>query len=147
MNNQQLLAKAIRIASEAFENKFDKGGNPYILHCLHVMNAVKDLGEEAMIVAVLYDLLEDTEWRTIGLYEEGFHHEMICKIISLTRLDNESYDDYIKKISLSDKICIAIKLADLKHNSDITRLKGLTKKDFDRLEKYCRAYEYLKEVR
>jgi len=141
-----MLAKAIRIASEAFENKKDKGGNPYILHCLHVMNAVSYLGEEAMIAGVLHDLLEDTKWGTIDLYNEKFHHETIVNILTLTHGENLSYEDYIKRISLSNKICIATKLADLRHNSDITRLKGVTKKDFDRLEKYCRAYEYLKNI-
>lgn len=63
-----LLAKAIKIAAEAFEDKTDKGGNPYILHCLYVMNKVAYLGEEAMIVGVLHDLLEDIEYKTIALY-------------------------------------------------------------------------------
>lgn len=146
MTNQEALAKAIRIASQAFENKFDKGGNPYILHCLYVMNEVRCLGEEAMIVAVLHDLLEDTDWSIDDLYKEGFSHERIVDLIILTHHEHHTYDSYIKNIARSNSICVAIKLADLRHNSDITRLKGLTKKDFDRLEKYCIAYEYLRKV-
>lgn len=143
-----LLAKAIKIAAEAFEDKTDKGGNPYILHCLYVMNKVAYLGEEAMIVGVLHDLLEDIEYKTIALYENGFSHKIVECLCILWHKDTQSYDDYIKGIANSGhkEICIAVKKADLEHNSNITRLKGLTKKDFDRLEKYCRSYEYLKSI-
>lgn len=139
------LAKAIRIASVAFEGKLDKGGNPYILHCLHVMNEVKHLGEEAMIVAVLHDLLEDCpEWDAYRLADEGFDHDIIWLIGMLTHKKNEDYMMYIKRVSLSE-ITKAIKKADLRHNSDITRMKGLSQKDFDRLQKYFTAYAYLND--
>jgi (p)ppGpp synthase/HD superfamily hydrolase len=141
-----MLSKAIRIASEAFENKYDKGGKPYILHCLHVMNEVSCLGVDAMIIAVLHDYIEDKKGTQESLTADGFSFSIIRRIFLLTHdKQSESYDEYIKRVA-SDKICVAIKLADLKHNSDITRLKGLTKKDFDRLEKYCKAYTYLKET-
>ena len=138
------LAKAIRIAAEAFENKTDKGGNPYILHCLHVMNQVSYLGEDAMIIAVLHDLLEDTQWTEHMLVTEGFSQEVIDNIKCMTHSSKEDYMVYIKRIALNDNVR-KIKMADLCHNSDITRMKGLTKKDFDRLEKYHIAYEYLRE--
>lgn len=141
-----MLSKAIAIAAKAFEGRKDKGGKPYILHCLTVMQAVENLGEEAMIVAILHDIIEDCkEWNQEALSKEGFSYAVIHKIFILTKNKDEEYLAYIKRIS-GDKICTAIKLADLRHNSDITRLKGLTKKDFDRLEKYCTAYEYLKKV-
>lgn len=66
------LAKAIKIASVAFESKTDKGSNPYILHCLHVMNEVKHYGEFTMICAVLHDLIEDTNWTKEDLIKENF---------------------------------------------------------------------------
>ena len=138
-----MLSKMLRIVSTEFEGVKDKGGNAYMLHCLFVMNAVMHLGEEAMICALGHDLLEDTKWTAHNLYDEGFSETVVSNIITLTHRKDESYDDYIKRIAASNHVCVAIKIADLRHNSDITRLKGLTKKDFDRLEKYCRAYTYL----
>ena len=139
-----MLDKAIRIAAQAFEGKFDKGGHPYILHCLHVMNEVRHLGTDYAIVGVLHDLIEDTEWTFKMLVFEGFSPEVITALVHMTHESSVSYDEYIQTISNND-IAIACKRADLKHNSDITRMKGLRKKDFDRLAKYHRAYEYLKE--
>lgn len=142
------LGLAISIASKAFENKLDKGGKPYILHCLWVMNKVRHLGEEAMIVAVLHDLVEDTDenseinYTFSKLTELGFSDSVIGNLHLLTHNKETPYDEYIKAISVS-KIATEVKKADLEHNSNITRLKGVRKKDFDRLEKYSRAFIYL----
>ena len=141
-----MLDKAIAIASSAFLGKFDKGGEPYILHCLHVMRRVKRLGKEAMIAAVLHDLIEDTEWTADKLIEEGFDPQTVALIVLLTHQEGEEYMDYIMRISVS-RTARAIKMADLRHNSDIHRMKGLREKDFQRLEKYHKAYAFLKEVK
>lgn len=138
------LAHAISIAAKAFENKTDKGGKPYILHCLRVMNSVNQTDEELMIIAVLHDLLEDCPelWSMDALRTHGFS-ERVCQTIFLLTHDKKvSYDDYIKAIALNED-ARKVKLADLKDNSDITRLKGLRKKDFDRMEKYHKAFIYL----
>lgn len=140
-----MLSKAIRIAAQAFEGKYDKGGNPYILHCLHVMNAVKDHGEDYMIVAVLHDLLEDTDWTSKMLLDEGFTDRIIFAVEVLTH-GKETYEQYIERVAFFDIPC-TVKMADLRHNSDITRLKGLAEKDFKRLEKYAKAYDYLKNAK
>lgn len=136
------LGLAISIASKAFENKLDKGGKPYILHCLFVMNKVQHLGEEAMITAVLHDVPEDTDITLAQLSEMGFSEKVIGDLFLLTHKKETPYDEYIKAISVS-KTATEIKKADLEHNSNITRLKGVRKKDFDRLEKYSRAFLYL----
>lgn len=142
------LGKAIAIASEAFKNKIDKGGKPYILHCLWVMNAVRHLGEVAMICAVLHDLVEDCEedgYTFAFLREQGFSNEVLVILTFLTHDKKKtSYDEYIKGIALN-YLAKEIKKRDIEHNSKITRLKGLRKKDLDRLEKYHRAYIYLSE--
>ena len=139
---QELLAKAIMIASVAFATTFDKGGKPYILHCLWVMNQVRHLGMDYMIVAVLHDLVEDTDWTIEQLRMEEFPEYILKSIDVLTHKEGVSYDNYIKLIT-TDEIAIDVKLRDLKHNSDITRLKDVRKKDFDRLEKYAKAFKYL----
>jgi (p)ppGpp synthase/HD superfamily hydrolase len=137
-----MLGKAIAIAAEAFKDKRDKSGNPYILHCLWVMDGVKHLGEDVMIAAILHDLIEDTEWTFAQLTSEGFNDKIIGILHLLTHNKETPYDEYIKAISVS-KEATEIKKKDLEHNSNITRLKGLRKKDMDRIEKYHRAYIYL----
>jgi len=140
------LDKAIAIAAEAFIGKFDKGDQPYILHCLHVMRAVKSLGEQAMIVGVLHDLIEDTEWTAEKLLEVGFEERTVRLLTMVTRLDGEDYmEDYIVRTSLNT-ITRAVKMEDLRHNSDIMRMKGIREKDHARQEKYHKAYYYLRET-
>ena len=137
-----MLARAIDIASKEFVNKQDKSGVPYILHCLWVMDRVRHLGEEHMIAAVLHDLLEDTDWTVKQLLDEGFQISTVLAIDLLTHTDGDSYDEYIANIS-NHSMAREIKLRDLEHNSKITRLKGLRKKDIDRIYKYNKAYVYL----
>jgi (p)ppGpp synthase/HD superfamily hydrolase len=139
------LGKAIAIAAKAFEARTDKGGNPYMLHCLFVMDAVSGLGEEAMIAAVLHDLVEDTEWTIEGLTAEGFSHTITSNVNLLTHKHSMDYMGYVEELAVSP-IAKAIKMADLRHNSDINRMKGLTDKDFDRLKKYHKAYAYLQTL-
>lgn len=136
------LGLAISIAAQAFENKTDKGGNAYMLHCLWVMNKVRHLGEEAMITAVLHDLVEDTAWTLADLTKAGFSEDVIGDLFLLTHKKETPYMEYIKAISVSP-VATEIKKADLEHNSCITRLKGLRKKDHDRMEKYSIAFMYL----
>lgn len=141
-----MLGTAIALAAEVFVGKTDKGGKPYILHCLHVMNAVEALGVEAQIAAVLHDVIEDTDITAEVLRDQyGFDERTVKRVVMLTHSCDESYDEYIKRVSI-DNITRAIKMADLRHNSDITRMKGLREKDFARIEKYHRAYAYLKEA-
>lgn len=137
-----MLGRAIEIAATAHAGQTDKGGKPYILHPLWVMNKVRHLGEEFMIVAVLHDVIEDTKWELQDFIDEGFSQNVLLALNALTHAQGVNYDTYIKEISLN-KIAKAVKLRDLEHNTKVTRLKGLRKKDFDRLEKYHRAYTYL----
>jgi (p)ppGpp synthase/HD superfamily hydrolase len=135
------LALAISITAKAFEEKLDKAGQPYILHCLRVMNATK--GDECTKCAsVMHDLVEDTDYTFEQLTKLGFSDKTIGLLHLVTHQKNTDYMEYIKAIAVSDE-ATEIKLADLRDNSDITRLKGLGKKDLDRIEKYHRAYLYL----
>ena len=135
------LALAISITAKAFENVLDKGGQPYVLHCLRVMNNVQ--GDECVKCAsVMHDLIEDTDWTFQELTALGFSDKTIGLLHLLTHQKETSYEDYIKAISVS-KEATEIKLRDLEDNCNITRIKGLRKKDFDRIEKYHRAYIYL----
>lgn len=142
-----MLTRAIAIAAEAFKDRKDSGGKPYILHCLEVMNNVPD---EDKVPAVLHDFIEDSFENTedgIRLLRYKYFSEEDIKVIDLlTHRKEDDYNSvYIKKIATCPR-AIRIKLRDLEHNSQITRLKGLTKKDFDRMEKYHIAYTYLSKI-
>ena len=144
-NGADLLSKAIRIASSAFEGRIDKGGEPYILHCLWVMNKVRHLGHLHMICAVLHDLLEGTEWTAELLLKHDFPLQVVAVVELLTHNPSHAYQDYIGKLA-TNEVAVEIKKRDLEHNSKITRLKDLTKKEHDRMQKYHIAYTYLKAL-
>lgn len=145
-----MLGTAIKLASEAFENVKDKGGKPYILHYFRVMNNLNSDDGELNCIAVLHDYIEDVfkDNPTKGLlllHEVGFSNRVVQALDLLTHRKSTPYDEYIKLISFNTD-ATKVKLADLKDNSDITRLKGLTKKDFDRMEKYHRSFIYLSKI-
>jgi guanosine-3',5'-bis(diphosphate) 3'-pyrophosphohydrolase len=140
-----MLGLAIKITADAFADKTDKGGHPYMMHCLRVMEGVRHLGEDAMCAAVMHDLIEDTDYKMGDIIKLNFNGDVCHALAVLTHDEKISYDEYIKGIAC-DPMAVAIKLADLRDNSDITRLKGLTKRDFDRMEKYHRSYIYLSKV-
>lgn len=138
------LGKAISLASRVFENTLDKGGSPYILHCIEVMNNVGD-DIELQQIAVLHDVIEDTDMTFNDLSVAGFSDRVIVALKLLTHDRSISYDDYIDNLSVN-KDAVIVKMADLRHNSDIHRMKGLRKKDFERLAKYHRSYAFLKTL-
>lgn len=143
--SKNLLGYAISIAAKAFKDKTDKAGEPYILHCLRVMN--KQTTTTRKIIAVLHDLVEDIpDWTFEDLAAKAFPLSVIVPLRLLTFDPTvKTYEEYIKDIS-TDEDARAVKLADLEDNSQITRLKGLTKNDFARMEKYHKAYVYLSKV-
>lgn len=139
-----MLDKAIALAATKFVGVFDKGGRPYILHCLWVMDRVRHLGDIYMIVAVLHDIVEDTEVSLQALMKMGYSLEIVDAVDALTKNSDVSYATYIKGIK-KNKIAREVKLRDLEHNSKITRLKGVTMRDVERMRKYNESYLYLKE--
>lgn len=139
-----MLSTAILIASEVFEKKYDKGGQPYILHCLNVMNQMDPTDHELMTIAVLHDVIEDSDHGYDYLRNHGFSERVIDGVKALTHEKDVPYMDYIRNIARNAD-ARKVKMADLRHNSDIMRMKGLREKDFKRLEKYHTAYEYLKD--
>ena len=139
------LGNAIALAARGFEFKFDKAGKPYILHCLRVMNNLHTDDDELNIIAILHDCIEDGICTLTELIAAGYSQRICIALLVLTHICEDTYEDYIKRVATNPD-AIKVKLADLKDNSDITRLKGLTKKDFDRMEKYHKAYVYLSKV-
>ena len=134
------LDRAIELAKQHHEGQTDKAGKPYIEHPLRVMNQVES--EEEKIVAVLHDIVEDTDISLDDLRSEGFSEEVVSAVECLTKQDGENYDSYIERISFNS-LAVKIKLADLEDNSDLTRLPEVTDKDLERIEKYDKALEKL----
>jgi hypothetical protein len=93
----------------------------------------------------MHDLIEDTDRTLEMLMKQKFSMRIIHALNFLTHQNDVSYDDYIRVLS-NNEDAVKVKLVDLKDNSDITRLKGITKKDIARMEKYHWAYNYLSKT-
>lgn len=139
------LARAIQIASKEFAGVLDKGGVPYILHCLKVMHYLKTDDLELMAAAVLHDIIEDTDVTYDDLRHEGFSARVIEAVRAMTKVKGQTYEEYKAQVKVNPD-AVRIKMADLRHNSDIRRLKGITEKDVKRVEKYMKFYNELKEM-
>lgn len=139
---QGTLERAIEIAARTHAGQSDKGGAPYILHPLRVMLRVAPGAQQ--IVAVLHDVVEDSEVTFEDLEREGFSAEVISGLRAVTKVAGESYEDFVARAAL-DPVGKAVKLADLMENSDLSRIAEPSQKDLERVEKYGRAIRYLME--
>ena len=138
-----MLDKAILIAAQAHLGQKDKSGAPYILHPLRMMLRFKS--EAEMIVAVLHDVVEDNpDWTLERLQAEGFSAEIIDAVDHLTRREEESYKEFVKRAQ-QNPLARQVKLADLEDNMDLKRVKNLTEKDKERLARYHKAWLKLTE--
>ena len=142
---KNMLANAIALASEKHKGQFDKGGMPYILHPLKVMHYLKSDDLELMAIAVLHDVVEDTDVTFKDLSEMGMSSRIIQGVAALTKMPGQTLDEYMTIIQ-DNPDAIRVKLADLRHNSDIRRLKGISDKDIARLQKYNSMYLVLKDL-
>ena len=137
INEKIDLAKALCIY--AHQGQFDKGGNSYYHHPFAVSEKMSS--EDEIIAALLHDVIEDTFVSTDTI--RNLFGEIITEaVLSLTRNDDEEYMDFIKRTKMNP-IARAVKLADLEHNMDTTRLGEVTEKDEKRMEKYRIARKYL----
>ena len=131
---------ALELAVEKHKNQTDKAGNPYILHPLHVMENVNS--KEGKIVAILHDIIEDTDITENYLLKIGLSKRIVDAVVALTRSEDMDYQEYIKNLS-SNPLAKEVKLADLEHNMDLKRLPTSEEKDLERNRKYQIAYHYL----
>ena len=135
-----MTKKAIKLMYEKHKNQIDKSGMPYVLHPLHVAESMKD--EKTTVVALLHDIVEDTDITLTDLIKMQFPKEVVDAIGIMTHTSELSYYEYIERIS-SNPISTEVKLADLKHNMDLSRLNQITKEDLERLKKYKKSFDYL----
>lgn len=131
-----LTKRAILFAYDAHRGQYDKSGLPYITHPLHVAESMAT--EDECVVALLHDVLEDTDTTIEDLTQIGISDRQITALKLLCHDDSVPYLDYVQEIR-TDPIARTVKLADLHHNSDLTRLSVVTTRDLERVEKYKQA--------
>ncbi|MBP3897429.1 MAG: GNAT family N-acetyltransferase [Mogibacterium sp.] len=135
--------KAMKLCYEAHAGQTDKSGLPYFHHPMHLADQMDD--EDSTVVALLHDVVEDTEYTFSDLEAMGFGDAVIGALRLLTHDDSVPYLDYVREIA-KNPIARKVKLADLTHNSDLTRLdREPTEKDLERVEKYRKAKGILLE--
>ena len=136
----QLLELAIKVATEAHAGQVDKGGKPYINHPQAVAASLANT--EYRIVAYLHDVCEDTSITFDDLKDMGFTYRIVNSIRLLTKNDELTYEEYLRRLRM-DSCARAVKMADLKHNMDITRIPNPSEKDYARIEKYKKSLDFL----
>lgn len=147
--NNSFAEKALNIAIIFHQGQFDLGNEPYIKHIVMVGEIVKKKVEvtgldEALSVAYLHDILEDTDFKVQDLYKI-FPDEIVRAVITITRkYGSETYQKYLERLK-SNRLARMVKLADLEHNSDFSRIKKLDERDFRRKKKYVNAIKFLEK--
>lgn len=131
---------AFELATKAHKGQKDKGGKDYILHPIEVASYMDTDIEKT--VAYLHDVIEDTYLTFEDLKKCNFPEEALEAIDVLTKKKNDSYDKYIETIC-KNELAKKVKIADLLHNLDLTRIKKPVKKDYIRCAKYKRSILYL----
>ena len=144
--NQQ-LSNMLVIATQRHDGQFDKGGKPYILHPLKVMHYLRTEDEELMCIALGHDIVEDT-FKVVNeglgyLRSRGFSPRVVAGIAAMTKREGQTFDEYKAQVKANPD-AILVKMADLRHNSDIRRLKGIGPKDVERVARYHQFYMELK---
>lgn len=134
--------KALKLCFDAHKNQVDKSGMPYVFHLFHLAEQMET--EETIIVALLHDIIEDTEYTIEDLIKEGFDKTVVDAVKLLTHADGVDYMQYIAAIK-QNPIAKAVKLADLRHNSNISRLDVIDEKAYERRRKYLEALEFLEK--
>ena len=136
-----MTKKALRLCFDVHKEQVDKSGLPYVFHPFHLAEQMET--EDTTIVALLHDVVEDSDLTLDDLRKMGFGGNIIDALALLTHDPAVEYTDYVRAIK-DNPIARAVKLADLRHNSDLTRLDTVDEKALTRREKYLQAMTLLK---
>lgn len=143
MIHTELTNRAYEIMKKAHEGQLDKAGVPYYFHPTYVAEGMTD--EDTTVVALLHDVVEDTEYTIEMLREEGFTEKQLTALDCITHRDSETYFDYVRRVK-DNEVAKAVKFKDLEHNMDLSRIKNPTEKDYNRIKnKYEKALKILTE--
>ncbi len=143
MSTVPTLEDAIVLAVQAHRGQVDKVGQPYVLHLLRVMARLD--GEQAQIVGVLHDLVEDTGYSFDDLRALGYAEEIVQALDCLTRRPDETYEQFLIRAS-ANPLARRVKRADLEDNMDIRRLPMIGEKDMERLNRYIAAWQWIQAM-
>ena len=135
-----LTKQALLLSFEAHKEQVDKSGMPYVYHPFHLAEGMQD--EYTTVVALLHDVVEDTEYTLSDLREMGYPEEVIDALACLTHDPEMPYMEYVAKVA-ANPIARAVKIADLLHNSDLTRIDSPDEAAYSRAEKYKEALKLL----
>ena len=138
----ELTKKAMKLCFAAHKDQLDKSGLPYVFHPFHLAEQMAN--ELTTVAALLHDVLEDTDYTSDDLREMGFPEEVLEALRLLTHDDATPYLDYVDRLK-TNPIARAVKLADLRHNSDLTRLDHVDERALARAEKYRKAIDLLEK--
>lgn len=136
----KLTKAAMKLCFEKHQSQVDKCGMPYPFHPFHVAESMTD--EETTCVALLHDILEDTDTTREDLIALGFPPAIVEAVCLMTHDDDVPYLEYVRRLR-ANPIARTVKIADLRHNSDLTRLDAVSEPDLRRVEKYKQALEIL----
>ena len=136
----EMTKKAIKLMFEKHKDQVDKSGMPYVFHPFHLAEQMDD--EETTITALLHDIVEDTDTTFDDLRKLGFSDNVINALKLMTHDKNIDYFEYVKNIS-KNAIARKVKIKDLEHNMDTSRLDEVTDKDLERVKKYKKCHKYL----
>lgn len=145
MRKGEMLSRMIVLATERHAGQYDRGGVPYILHPLTVMHRLRTDDEELQTIAVGHDLLEDTATTADELLAM-FTARVVRGIVALTKYKGQDEDEYRRQVKANID-AVRVKREDLRHNSDIRRLKGVRPKDIERMVRYHEFYLELGAVK
>lgn len=141
-----MIRAAMKLAYKAHEGQLDRSGVPYIFHPIHLAEQFEE-GEEAEVcVALLHDVMEDTDYTVDDIREAGMSEEVIEALLLLKHDPEVDYLDYVRTLG-ANEIAWKVKIADLRHNYDLTRLEEVTEKDIARFRKYWSALRLLFSLR
>ena len=135
----EMLGRMLVLVTNAHAGQYDRGGQPYILHPLKVMHYLRSEDEQLQCIALGHDVVEDTSITYRDLRDAGMSDRVITGIQSLTKLPGETLEEYKQRV-FANPDAMRVKQADLRHNSDIRRLKGVTEKDIARTARYHEFY-------
>lgn len=137
----ELLHRCVMLAKEKHRHQVDKGGKPYIYHPIRVARRCATVKEK--MVAIMHDLVEDTDVTLDFLHSIGIPADVVEAVDAMTKRSGEEYMDFVVRCS-QNAIARRVKMADISDNLDLSRLKNVTEKDLQRVEKYKKALAILR---
>lgn len=138
----EMTKKAMKLCFAAHKDQTDKSGVPYVFHPIHLAEQMDT--EETVIAALLHDVVEDTAYTVQDIADMGFSQQVIDALVLLTHDEKVPYMEYISRVK-ENEIARAVKLADLKHNSDLSRLDEISEESLARMKKYEEAIALLEK--